>query len=455
MKLSYKDKLKIYRKYKNGDVGSHTLSRVYGLNKNVVLYMVHLVDRHGIKILKHKYTNYSSNFKLMAIKRVLNGETLWNVSIDLGLTSNGILSNWIKKYKENGCSIIELKRGRKKNEENERRTSEGEQETSREDIEARNRESIYKKIKCLSFKKRKPRKEEIAQVITELRQELKVSLSLILNEIQKHKDLPQITRSDYYYQINKLDKDFKNDDLMNEIIDIYYHHKQRYGYRRVYLELKRRGYHINDKKVKRLMKRMNLQGLKRHKRKYSSYKGEIGKVAPNIIQRDFFSDSPNKKWYTDITEFNLRGDKLYLSPILDGYAGDIVSYKLSRNPNLNQVINMVNDAVSKNNTKDLIFHSDQGWQYQHTYYQKILKENGITQSMSRKGNSIDDALMENFFGLLKTEMFYDQEEKYKDINELSKAIDEYIYYYNNDRIKTRLKGLTPIEYRNQALAKSV
>ena len=455
MKLSFEDKCEIYRKYKYDGYGCVTLGHIYNINENKVLYIVHLVDKHGLEILKHKYTYFSLEFKLMAINRVLNGESLWGVSVDLGLTSDGLLSSWIKKYKENGYSIIELKRGRKKNEENERRTFEGEQETSRENIEARNRESIYKKIKCLSLTKRKPRKEEIAQVITELRQELKVSLSLILDEIQKHKDLPQITRSDYYYQINKLDKDFKNDDLMNEIISIYYHHKQRYGYRRVHLELKRRGYHINDKKVKRLMKRMNLQGLKRHKRKYSSYKGEIGKVAPNIIKRNFFSDSPNKKWYTDITEFNLRGDKLYLSPILDGYAGDIVSYKLSRNPNLNQVIGMVNDAVSKNNTKDLIFHSDQGWQYQHTYYQKILKENGIIQSMSRKGNSIDDALMENFFGLLKTEMFYDQEEKYKDINDLSRAIDEYIYYYNNDRIKTRLKGLTPIEYRNQALTNFV
>mgnify|MGYP003303431483 FL=1 len=164
---------------------------------------------------------------------------------------------------------------------------------------------------------------------------------------------------------------------------------------------------------------------------------------------------PNKKWYTDITEFNLRGNKLYLSPILDGCAGDIVSYKISKNPNLNQVMDMVNEAISKNNTQGLIFHSDQGWQYQHIFYQKLLKDNGIIQSMSRKGNSIDDGLMENFFGLLKTEMYYEQEYKYKDLNDLSKAIDDYIYYYNNDRIKSRLKGLTPIEYRNQALMRTV
>ena len=143
---------------------------------------------------------------------------------------------------------------------------------------------------------------------------------------------------------------------------------------------------------------------------------------------------------------------LSLSPILDGYAGDIVSYNISRRPDFYQINDMMRKAFKNNpDIQDLVFHSDQGWQYQHYGYQKILSEHGITQSMSRKGNSLDNGLMENFFGLLKTEMFYDQEQSYKDTDELIKAIDEYINYYNNERIKSRLKGLTPIEYRNQAL----
>ncbi len=458
MKLTYEDKCEIYRKWKYEGYGCTTLGHIYGINENRVLYIIHLVDKHGVQILEHKYKYYSPEFKLKAVNRVLiNKETLWTVSTDLGIVGDGTLLRWIKEYKQNGYSIIELKKGRKKKDEreNQGRAFEGKQGTSKEESRAYCTARIHKKIRCLSFKKRQPSKKEIAQVIKELRQELKVSLNFILDEIHKDTSLPQITRSDYYYTINKSDKDLKNDDLMNEIIDIYYHHEKRYGYRRVSLELIRRGIKANEKKVRRLMRRMNLQGLKRHKRKYSSYKGEIGKVAPNIIKRNFFSDVPNKKWYTDITEFNLRGNKLYLSPILDGCAGDIVSYKLSRNPNLNQVIDMVNEAISKNDTNGLIFHSDQGWQYQHSYYQKLLKDNGIIQSMSRKGNSIDDGLMENFFGLLKTEMYYEQEYKYKDLNDLSKAIDDYIYYYNNDRIKSRLKGLTPIEYRNQALMRTV
>ena len=438
MKLTYEDKCQIYRKWKYEGYGCDTLGHLYGLTKFNTRYLVNLADKHGIEILKHKWTYYSPEFKLKAVKRALSGkESIVNISIDLGLSKDQLLRSWIQVYIQNGYSIIELKKGRKKNEKEKQGGSfEGKQGTSKEESRAYCKARILKKIRCLSFKKRQPTKEEIAQVINELRQELKVSLNFILDEIHKDTSLPQITRSDYYYTINKPDKDLKNDDLMNEIIDIYYHHKKRYGYRRVSLELMRRGTKVNDKKVRRLMRRMNLQGLKRHKRKYSSYKGEIGKVAPNIINRKFFSDVPNKKWYTDITEFNLRGNKLYLSQILDGCAGDIVSYKISKNPNLNQVINMVNEAISKNNTNNLVFHSDQGWQYQHIFYQKLLKDNGIIQSMSRKGNSIDDGLMENFFGLLKTEMFYGQEDKYKDVNELSKAIDEYIYYYNNDRIKS-------------------
>ena len=203
------------------------------------------------------------------------------------------------------------------------------------------------------------------------------------------------------------------------------------------------------------MKRMGLTGIKRNKRRYSSYQGTIGKIADNIIQRDFFSDKPNKKWYTDVTEFNLRGDKIYLSPILDGCAGDIVSFNISKKPDFYQIIDMMDKAFLNNPIIDnLIFHSDQGWQYQMKQFSNILEEQNIIQSMSRKGNSLDNSLMENFFGLLKTEIFYGFEDQYETIDELIQAIEEYIYYYNNDRIKERLKGLTPMEYRNQALMSS-
>lgn len=196
------------------------------------------------------------------------------------------------------------------------------------------------------------------------------------------------------------------------------------------------------------MKQLSLKCQVRIK-KYRSYRGEIGKVAPNLINRDFNATAPNQKWTTDITEFSLFGTKLYLSPILDMYNSEIVSYNISEHPVLPQVMDMLDKAFAKipDNT-NLIFHSDQGWQYQHKMYQTRLQEKGIRQSMSRKGNCLDNSIMENFFGLLKSELLYLRE--FKDINEFRDELEKYIFYYNNYRIKGKLKGLSPVQYRVQS-----
>lgn len=259
-----------------------------------------------------------------------------------------------------------------------------------------------------------------------------------------------MSKSTFYYTLSKNDKDVKNDEIINKIKEIFLKNKERYGYRRITLELNNQGYIVNHKKVYRLMVRLGLKPLKRNKRKYSSYKGTVGKIVDNYIKREFYADKPNKKWYTDVTEFNLRGEKCYLSPILDGFNGEVISYNTSKSPNLEQINDMLDKGFKDKNLEGLIFHSDQGWQYQHNSYQQKLKNHGIIQSMSKKGNSMDNGMMENFFGLLKTEMFYDQENNYKNIDELILAIDDYINYYNYDRIKEKLKGLSPVNYRLQS-----
>lgn len=144
------------------------------------------------------------------------------------------------------------------------------------------------------------------------------------------------------------------------------------------------------------------------KRKYSSYKGEVGEVAPNLLERHFKTNQPNRKWVTDVTEFKVNDQKLYLSPILDLFNGEVVSYNLSRHPNFKQITDMLEGAFQKlpDKVDNLILHSDQGWQYQMKSYQNLLKAKGITQSMSRKATCLDNAVAENFFGLLKTELFY-------------------------------------------------
>ena len=184
-------------------------------------------------------------------------------------------------------------------------------------------------------------------------------------------------------------------------------------------------------------------------KKYNSYRGDVGKIAPNLLERDFQADKPNQKWVTDVTEFALFGIKLYLSPIIDLFNGEVVSYNLSYHPNMLQVTDMLEKAFAKipDNT-NLILHSDQGWQYQHKQYRRMLRGKGIRQSMSRKGNCLDNACAENFFALLKTELLYLQE--FTSVEHFIKELHEYIEWYNTKRIKLKLDGLSPVEYRHKA-----
>jgi putative transposase len=237
--------------------------------------------------------------------------------------------------------------------------------------------------------------------------------------------------------------------LKTKIIEIYHTHKGRYGYRRITLELRKTQLLINHKTVQRLMNILGLKSMVRMK-KYQSYKGKVGKVAPNVLKRDFNASKPCTKWVTDVTEFSLFGQKLYLSPILDLYNGEIISYNISTRPTFHQTMDMLEKAFKTipDNT-GLILHSDQGWQYQMKNYQYRLLKKGVVQSMSRKGNCLDNAVMENFFGILKSELLYLC--KFENIDHFIKELHEYIYYYNNHRIKSKLKGLSPVEYRTQSL----
>lgn len=238
--------------------------------------------------------------------------------------------------------------------------------------------------------------------------------------------------------------------VKDEIKLIYAENKQRVGYRRITFELKNRGITINHKTVQRLMKQLGLFCRVRMK-KYKSYRGEVGKTAPNLLERNFNADKPNQKWVTDITEFSLFGKKLYLSPILDLYSRDIVSYAISRRPRFSLVTDMLEQAFPKiPDETNLILHSDQGWQYQMKPYQRMLKAKGIRQSMSRKGNCLDNAVMENFFGLLKTELLYLQD--FNSMEHFEKELIDYLDYYNNRRIKIKLKGLPPALHRQQTLS---
>ena len=252
--------------------------------------------------------------------------------------------------------------------------------------------------------------------------------------------------------MKQLDKPDKDQELKAEIQFIFIEHKGNYGYRRIHLELRNRGYLVNQKRVQRLMKVLNLQAKIRQKRKYSSHKGDVGKKAENLIQRQFEASKPMEKCYTDVTEFAIPNSiqKLYLSPVLDGFNSEIIAYNLSTSPNLEQVKTMLEQAFTEKHYKNTVLHSDQGWQYQHDSYHQFLEGKGIQASMSHKGNSPDNGMMESFFGILKSEMFYGYEKSFQSLKQLEQAIVDYIDYYNNKRIKVKLKGLSPVQYRTKS-----
>ena len=262
-------------------------------------------------------------------------------------------------------------------------------------------------------------------------------------------DIAGIPRSSYYYHTTQLGKPNKYVVEKEEIQAIYKDNKGRMGYRRIAIEMRNRGHHINHKTVLKLMRQLGIKCQVRAK-KYRSYRGNVGKIAANLLERDFQAAVPNKKWVTDVTEFSLFGKKVYLSPIMDLFNGEIVSYSIGFYPRFSQTLEMLELAFAKiPDGTNLILHSDQGWQYQMKPYQRLLKAKGIRQSMSRKGNCLDNAVMENFFGILKTELFYLQ--VFDSLEHFMQELVDYIDYYNNCRIKQKLKGMSPVQFRLHTL----
>ncbi|HCD4422336.1 TPA: IS3 family transposase, partial [Klebsiella pneumoniae] len=244
----------------------------------------------------------------------------------------------------------------------------------------------------------------------------------IIDELRQHYpfdqllQIAQIPRSTFYYHLKALKSPDKYEEIKSRIIEIYNENCGRYGYRRVTLALRQEAGRINHKVVQRLMNLLSLKAAIKVKR-YSSWRGALGETADNVLKRNFKATRPNEKWVTDVTEFAVNGRKLYLSPIIDLFNNEVISYSISERPAMAMIDEMLDKAFAKLDKKSTpILHSDQGWQYRHRWYQYQLKASGVVQSMSRRGNCLDNACAECFFGTLKSECFYLN--KFNNIEEL-------------------------------------
>lgn len=306
---------------------------------------------------------------------------------------------------------------------------------------------MLKKTPSLSSRTSEPSNEEKVKTINELRHRFPLADLL---------KICRIAKSSYYYGLKALKaKESRDKELRDKILEIYRKSHCRYGFKRITLVLNNNSSEpINHKRVQRIMHELGIFGIQGKNGKYHSYKNDNGEPKENLLlekivdeekhkttfKRHFETTAPNQKWTTDVSEFKHKDGKLYLSPIMDMYDGSIIAYDLSIHPNFSQTKRMIDKAFNQyDNLEGLIFHSDQGWQYQMKQYGLWLKSRGIKQSFSRKGNCMDNSLMENFFGILKNEMYYGHEYEFKTIDDLKKAIEDYIKWYNEERINVKEK----------------
>ena len=263
-----------------------------------------------------------------------------------------------------------------------------------------------------------------------------------------------LSKSSFFYSLHHLHYKTEKDALLKNLIQsIFEKNHRKYGYPRVTIKLKKLGYTVNKKKVHRLMKVLDLHAMPK-RRMYKSYRGTVGKIADNVLNQTFTTSKPYEKLGTDITQFRTPFGKLYLSPIIDFHTREVLAYDLASNPDMKQITRMLDQLIHNHGThlKEAILHSDQGYQYQVKLYEKYLKDHGIIQSMSRKGNTLDNAPTENFFGRLKEEIYYPNEYQFESIEQVKEIIHQYIRYYNEERIVTRL-GTNPKDYRQEILQK--
>ena len=451
MKITLEEKLEMCKEHV---IEKKSLTHIAELhqyhNIDEIKYAVNLYKKHGEKpFINRKLGVYRRDTKLLAISRVKNGESLRTVSLDLGLINYKILSDWVKKYNNDGEASIQDTYPRKNYlNEDERYKKHIDKKLKEENERLKAEIDFLKKSQSLAKKLEELTTKEKVKVVNELR--TKYELKVLL-------EMAHIPLSVYYYQCKRIKIEVNKYEEIEKEIDYLYikKHKKRIGYQRIYIELKNQGKIIGKNKVLEIMRKKGY--TKQNKPKYyNSYEGDLGGVVDNVLNQDFITAKPYEKCGTDITMFNVKEERVYLSPIIDFNSREVLSYEVGLDAKVVKVIKMLDKLkeTHKDNIKGMIIQSDQGVQYQNSRYSDKLKELGIIQSMSRKGNCLDNSPTENFFGRMKEEMWYNNEYKYETASDLIKEIHNYIKYYNETRIVTKLKT-SPINYRNQILGNNM
>ena len=261
-------------------------------------------------------------------------------------------------------------------------------------------------------------------------------------------DLPRSTFYDHRRRLNRSDT---RAGIKEAIRGAFEAAKSAYGHRRVRAVLLRQGWTVSKKTVLKLMRELGLQCPVRRRKRYNSFRGEVGEAADNVLNRQFATESRHTKWVTDVTEFNIGASKVYLSPVLDLHDNRIISATAGPSPSVKMVTDSLRMAIHDlgPGEKPLV-HSDQGFQYRHSLWRDTLAKAGLTQSMSRKGTCLDNAVMEGFFSHLKEEWFRIQ--KPETVDEFHTGLNDYLRWWNTTRIQQRLGYLSPDEYRAHTTA---
>ncbi|MGK6531547.1 IS3-like element IS1397 family transposase [Escherichia coli] len=444
MKHSFEVKLAAVNHYLAGHAGIISTAKLFQLSHTSLSHWINLFLLHGPRALdcRHK-RSYSPEDKLCVVLYALgHSESLPRVAARFNIPSHNTVKNWIKGYRKSGNEAF-IRRRKEKSMTRSDDTHENEANMTPEEMKNELRylraENAYlKAMQEHLLEKKPPGAGEKTKVIRSLR------CGHCQSDLLK---AAGVARSTLYYQLSLQKAKDKYADVKQLIASIFHEHRGCYGYRRIHCELQKRGLKFSGKTVRKLMQQLGLKSPVRLK-KYRSYRGNMGLAAENILQRQFKAEAPCEKWVTDITEFRAGGQKLYLSPILDLFNGEIVAWETACRPTEELVKRMLNKGLeSLAEGEKPLLHSDQGWHYRIKSYQSALADKGLVQSMSRKGNCLDNAVMENFFGHLKEEIYYRRD--YRSVEELENAVNEYITYWNQKRIKLSLGGLSPVECRTE------